>query len=197
MLKPSSLPRGPKPAAGRATWTWQPDPHHHAVDLWPDPISIVSLQVSLIWLCELVEAKPRLWSSHRTGRTPRRAMLMIRTRDVVFLLVKCNEEVVREPYTGTEECEYHVGEMMHRWSMAIGIKPAYECCRAARKYPIRPPGSDRRQLDRTQRCVLATGTRCRSSTLGTCRGNWTMHVLRTRMPGQPRARSHLPARRRA
>ncbi|KAH8599648.1 hypothetical protein B0O99DRAFT_682880 [Bisporella sp. PMI_857] len=32
----------------------------------------------------------------------------IRTREGAFLIVKCNEEIARELYFGTEECRYHV-----------------------------------------------------------------------------------------
>jgi len=34
--------------------------------------------------------------------------VIIRTREGAFLLVKCNEYVSRELYTGTEECKYYV-----------------------------------------------------------------------------------------
>ncbi|GAP88373.2 hypothetical protein SAMD00023353_2900430 [Rosellinia necatrix] len=46
--------------------------------------------------------------------------VIIRTREGAFLLVKCTEEVARELYSGTEECEYHVGGQAYRALMGIG-----------------------------------------------------------------------------
>ena len=46
--------------------------------------------------------------------------VIIRTREGAFLLVKCNEDVARELYTGTEECEYYVGTQQYRILVGIG-----------------------------------------------------------------------------
>lgn len=46
--------------------------------------------------------------------------VMIRTREGAFVLVRCSEDVARELYSGTEECEYYVGEKVYRLCMAIG-----------------------------------------------------------------------------
>ncbi|KAL1869703.1 hypothetical protein VTK73DRAFT_3040 [Phialemonium thermophilum] len=46
--------------------------------------------------------------------------VVIRTREGAFVLVRCAEEVARELYAGTEECEYHVGEQSFRAWMALG-----------------------------------------------------------------------------
>jgi hypothetical protein len=46
--------------------------------------------------------------------------VIIRTREGAFLLVKCNEDVARELYTGTEECQYYVGTQQYRILVAIG-----------------------------------------------------------------------------
>ena len=46
--------------------------------------------------------------------------VMIRTRDGAFLLIRCKEEVSRELYTATEECQY-VSTTFHRVFMGIGM----------------------------------------------------------------------------
>ncbi|EKD20369.1 hypothetical protein MBM_01051 [Drepanopeziza brunnea f. sp. 'multigermtubi' MB_m1] len=46
--------------------------------------------------------------------------VVIRTREGAFLLVRCNEDVARELYTGTEECQYHVGTRMYRMYVGFG-----------------------------------------------------------------------------
>jgi len=46
--------------------------------------------------------------------------VIIRTREGAFLLVRCTEDVARELYSGTEECEYYVNEKMYRFLMGLG-----------------------------------------------------------------------------
>ncbi|KAK0743811.1 hypothetical protein B0T18DRAFT_415964 [Schizothecium vesticola] len=46
--------------------------------------------------------------------------IVIRTRARAFLLIKCREEVVRELYSGTEECQYAVGKG-YRILMGLGM----------------------------------------------------------------------------
>lgn len=46
--------------------------------------------------------------------------VIIRTREGAFILVKCNEEVARELYTGTEECTYHVTNRPYRILVGFG-----------------------------------------------------------------------------
>jgi hypothetical protein len=46
--------------------------------------------------------------------------VMIRTREGAFLLVKCNEDVARELYTGTEECDYYVRTQHYRILVGLG-----------------------------------------------------------------------------
>ncbi len=46
--------------------------------------------------------------------------VVIRTREGAFLLVRCNEDVARELYTGTEECQYYVGTQMYRILVGMG-----------------------------------------------------------------------------
>lgn len=81
-------------------------------------VFIISLQASLVgyaswWKPQLMVRPPH------GGNLPPGDML-IRTREGAFILVKCSEEVARELYTGTEECEYHVGPKWYRFLMAVG-----------------------------------------------------------------------------
>jgi hypothetical protein len=46
--------------------------------------------------------------------------VIIRTREGAFLLVKCNEDVARELYTGTEECQYYVKTQRYRILVGFG-----------------------------------------------------------------------------
>lgn len=46
--------------------------------------------------------------------------VVIRTREGAFLLVKCNEDVARELYTGTEECQYYVETQQYRILVGFG-----------------------------------------------------------------------------
>lgn len=46
--------------------------------------------------------------------------VVIRTREGAFVVVKCNEEVARELYNGTEECQYSVGTDLYRVLVGIG-----------------------------------------------------------------------------
>ncbi|TVY90998.1 hypothetical protein LAWI1_G004256, partial [Lachnellula willkommii] len=46
--------------------------------------------------------------------------VIIRTREGAFILVKCNENVARELYTGTEECNYYVSTQAYRFLVGLG-----------------------------------------------------------------------------
>ncbi|KAI0388553.1 hypothetical protein F5Y17DRAFT_196298 [Xylariaceae sp. FL0594] len=63
--------------------------------------------------------RPLLMHRSHTNKVPK-GDVIIRTREGAFLLIKCTEEVARELYSGTEECEYHVGGQAHRVLMGIG-----------------------------------------------------------------------------
>ena len=64
------------------------------------------------------------WSPILTERISRSKVppgdVMIRTREGAFLLVKCDEDVARELYTGTEECHYYVKTKAYRFLVALG-----------------------------------------------------------------------------
>ncbi|KAI0907383.1 hypothetical protein F4824DRAFT_470878 [Ustulina deusta] len=63
--------------------------------------------------------RPILMNRSHTNKVPA-GDVIIRTREGAFLLVKCTEEVARELYSGTEECEYHVGGQAYRLLMGLG-----------------------------------------------------------------------------
>lgn len=64
------------------------------------------------------------WSPVLTERISRTKVppgdVVIRTREGAFLLVKCDENVARELYTGTEECHYYVQKTLYRTLVAVG-----------------------------------------------------------------------------
>lgn len=63
--------------------------------------------------------RPILMQRRHTNKVPG-GDVMIRTREGAFVLVRCTEDVARELYSGTEECEYYVGEKVYRLCMALG-----------------------------------------------------------------------------
>lgn len=82
------------------------------------------LAVSLISLASSVVGwaswwKPLLMKRSHNNKVPK-GDVIIRTREGAFLLIKCTEEVARELYSGTEECEYHVSGQAYRALMGLG-----------------------------------------------------------------------------
>lgn len=63
--------------------------------------------------------KPILMNRSHTNKVPA-GDVVIRTREGGFILIKCTEEVARELYAGTEECEYRVGNRTYKVLMALG-----------------------------------------------------------------------------
>ncbi|KAI0133831.1 hypothetical protein BJ170DRAFT_176490 [Xylariales sp. AK1849] len=63
--------------------------------------------------------RPILMKRSHTNKVPD-GDVVIRTREGAFLLVKCTENVARELYAGTEECEYRVGARMYSALMGLG-----------------------------------------------------------------------------
>ncbi|KAI1801304.1 hypothetical protein F4811DRAFT_535076 [Daldinia bambusicola] len=63
--------------------------------------------------------RPILMNRSHTNTVPD-GDVIIRTREGAFLLIKCTEEVARELYSGTEECEYHVSGRAYRVLMGLG-----------------------------------------------------------------------------
>lgn len=64
------------------------------------------------------------WSPVLTQRTSHATVppgdVVIRTREGAFLLVRCDENVARELYTGTEECRYYVEKTPYRLLVGFG-----------------------------------------------------------------------------
>ncbi|KAK7703610.1 hypothetical protein SLS64_008923 [Diaporthe eres] len=81
-------------------------------------IFIISVQASLVGYASWWRPRLMVRPPHTTNVPP--GDMMIRTREGAFILVKCTEEVARELYTGTEDCEYHVGPKTYRFLMALG-----------------------------------------------------------------------------
>lgn len=46
--------------------------------------------------------------------------VILRTREGAFVLVVCDEDVARELYTGTEECQYYVNTQVYRLLVGLG-----------------------------------------------------------------------------
>ncbi|KAJ5723988.1 hypothetical protein N7488_002023 [Penicillium malachiteum] len=66
-------------------------------------LGTMSLSTSLA--CMSAQWRPRLTVRKVQGKVPE-GDVVIKTRTGAFIVVKCAEEVSRELYTGTEECEY-------------------------------------------------------------------------------------------
>lgn len=90
--------------------------------VWKDGAAI--LAISLISFASSVVGyasfwRPILMNRKHTNEVPK-GDVMIRTREGAFILIKCTEEVARELYSGTEECQYYVGGRTYRLLMALG-----------------------------------------------------------------------------
>jgi hypothetical protein len=63
---------------------------------------------------------PRLMKRYANSIVPQ-GDVVIRTREGAFIVVKCNEDVARELYTGTEECIYSVQDLrLYRGLVGVG-----------------------------------------------------------------------------
>ncbi|KAG9256784.1 uncharacterized protein F5Z01DRAFT_649065 [Emericellopsis atlantica] len=90
--------------------------------IWEDGNAIlavggVSLMSSVVGFASFW--RPLLMSRKHDNEVPD-GDVMIRTREGAFVLVKCTEDVARELYSGTEECEYYVNGRIYRLLMVIG-----------------------------------------------------------------------------
>ncbi|OAQ58113.1 hypothetical protein VFPPC_11317 [Pochonia chlamydosporia 170] len=63
--------------------------------------------------------KPILQTRKDEGKVPN-GDVVIRTRTGAMILVRCSEDIARELYSGTEECEYRLDSHWHRGLMGIG-----------------------------------------------------------------------------
>ena len=80
-------------------------------------IALVSLASTVVGYASFW--RPILMKRKHTNEVPPGDVL-IRTRAGAFVLVRCSEEVARELYAGTEECEYYVSGNAYRALMALG-----------------------------------------------------------------------------
>ncbi|KXJ88529.1 hypothetical protein Micbo1qcDRAFT_166578 [Microdochium bolleyi] len=80
-------------------------------------VTLIALQSAVVGLASWW--RPVLMKRSHTNKVPD-GDVVIRTREGAFLVIKCTEEVARELYYGTEECDYHVGPTSYRALMAAG-----------------------------------------------------------------------------
>lgn len=93
-----------------------------AAVFWEDGNAIIS--IGLISLVSTIVGAASFWRPILMKRSQRLDVppgdVIIRTREGAFVLIRCTEDVARELYSGTEECEYYVNERVYRALMAIG-----------------------------------------------------------------------------
>jgi len=80
-------------------------------------VSLIACQSSVVGLASWW--RPVLMKRSHTNKVPD-GDVVIRTREGAFLVIKCTEEVARELYYGTEECDYRVGPLTYRALMGFG-----------------------------------------------------------------------------
>ncbi|TVY29432.1 hypothetical protein LHYA1_G001870 [Lachnellula hyalina] len=90
--------------------------------LIPDGTAVLAL--GTISLASSIVGYASWWSPLLTKRIFKAIVppgdVVIRTREGAFILVKCNEDVARELYTGTEECNYKVSTQVYRFLVGLG-----------------------------------------------------------------------------
>jgi hypothetical protein len=80
-------------------------------------VSLVSLASSVVGVASWW--RPLLMKRRSTNQVPD-GDVVIRTREGAFILVQCTENVARELYAGTEECEYRIGGQAYKILMGLG-----------------------------------------------------------------------------
>lgn len=81
-------------------------------------IGMISLASSVV--CYASWWRPVLMNRNNKNKVPDGDMV-VRTREGAFILIKCTEDVARELYTGTEECQYVCTDIYHRAFMGLGM----------------------------------------------------------------------------
>ncbi|KEY64127.1 hypothetical protein S7711_07472 [Stachybotrys chartarum IBT 7711] len=88
---------------------------------WEDGPAIMA--VTLISITSTIAGYASLWRPilmyRRHKNEVPRGDVLIRTREAAFVLIKCTEEVARELYSGTEICDYYVGDQSYRLLMGL------------------------------------------------------------------------------
>lgn len=80
-------------------------------------VSLIAIASSIVGLASWW--RPILMKRSHTNKVPD-GDVVIRTREGAFLYIKCTENVARELYAGTEECEYRVGGQWYKALMGLG-----------------------------------------------------------------------------
>jgi hypothetical protein len=80
-------------------------------------LATISLASSIVGYASLWS--PQLMKRKATSDVPR-GDVVIRTREGAFIVVKCDENVARELYTGTEECVYKV-QNVREYRFLVGV----------------------------------------------------------------------------
>ncbi|KAL2274693.1 hypothetical protein FJTKL_02980 [Diaporthe vaccinii] len=89
---------------------------------WKDGVAL--LAVGIVSLATSIVGYASWWLPVLMVRARRDKVtagdIVIRTQQGGFILVLCSDEVARELYAGTAECEYHVGDRAHKLLMELG-----------------------------------------------------------------------------
>lgn len=89
---------------------------------WKDGVAL--LAVGIVSLATTIIGYASWWRPVLMVRARRDKVtagdIVVRTQQGGFVLVRCPDEVARELYAGTAECEYRVGERAHKLLMALG-----------------------------------------------------------------------------
>lgn len=90
--------------------------------IWKDGNAILS--IAIISLVSTIVGAASFWRpilmKRRQNLNVPPGDVVIRTREGAFVLIRCTEDVARELYSGTEECEYYVNEKIYRFLMGVG-----------------------------------------------------------------------------
>ena len=85
---------------------------------------IACVAIGTISLASSIVGYASWWSAELTNRNFKSEVppgdVIIRTRKGAFILVRCDENVARELYSGTEECKYKVTKKQYRVLVAVG-----------------------------------------------------------------------------
>ncbi|KAK1759590.1 hypothetical protein QBC47DRAFT_293539 [Echria macrotheca] len=90
--------------------------------IWKDGTAmtaIAAISIASTVTCYASYWRPLLMHRPATSKVPP-GDVVIRTREGAFVLIRCREEVARELYSGTEECQY-VSTKYHRVFMGLGM----------------------------------------------------------------------------
>ncbi|KAK4232460.1 hypothetical protein QBC38DRAFT_611 [Podospora fimiseda] len=80
-------------------------------------IALISISSSIV--CYASWWQPMLMQRRKGNKVPK-GDVVIRTREGAFIVIRCTEEVARELYAGTVECQY-VSHKFHRAYMGLGM----------------------------------------------------------------------------